>query len=259
MTLVRLIHWHDAEREERAERVRDAGFECDASAFGPRYGEEVRKEPPDIYLIDLSRLPSHGREAGVYLRGSQFQGHVPVVFVDGLPEKVDRVREELPDAIYCRWRQVKRALQQASRQKLAPKKRLPSDSGPYSGTPLWKKLGLKPGGSLALAGAPEGLAERCFADLPADCTLRSRAAGKPNVVVWFVRSQAQFRRELASKRRFARGGGLWVAWPKKASEIQTDLARDFIRRALLDDGLVDIKVCAVDQTWSGMRFAFPRS
>ncbi len=83
MTKVRLIHWKAEEAEERAARVRAAGFDCDASPFGPRYGEEVRKAPPDIYLIDLSRLPSHGREAGTYLRDSKYQGHVPVVFVEG--------------------------------------------------------------------------------------------------------------------------------------------------------------------------------
>lgn len=154
MTRVRLIHWKAEESDERAARVRAAGFICDASPFGPRYGEEVRKTPPDIYLIDLSRLPSHGREAGAYLRGSKYQGHVPVVFVDGAPEKVAKVRALLPDAIYCSWRGLKGALSKASKQKLTPKKAPPSNSGPYSSTPLWKKLGLKPGGTLALSGAP---------------------------------------------------------------------------------------------------------
>lgn len=259
MTKVRLIHWKAEEAEERAERVRDAGFECDASPFGPRYGEEVRKEPPDIYLIDLSRLPSHGREAGAYLRGSRFQGHVPVVFVDGLTEKVDRVRELLPDAIYCRWRGIRGALRRAARQKLTPLKKPPSQSGPCSGTPLWKKLGLKPGGTLALSGAPAGLAESSFGELPDEIRLMRRAVGKPDIVLWFVRSQAQIRREKAKKRAFAEGAGLWVAWPKLSSGVETDLNRDFIRGLLLADGLVDIKVCAIDDTWSGMRFAFRRS
>jgi hypothetical protein len=112
---------------------------------------------------------------------------------------------------------------------------------------------------LALSGAPAGLASACLSDLPPACNLREHARGKPDVVLWFVRSQAQLRGELAKKRHFAQGAGLWVAWPKQASEVATDLNRDFIRRLLLDDGLVDIKVCAVDKTWSGMRFAFPRS
>ena len=259
MTKVRLIHWKAEEAEERAARVRAAGFPCDATPFGPRYGEEIRKTPPGIYLIDLSRLPSHGREAGAYLRGSKYQGHVPVVFVDGAPEKVAKVRELLPDAIYCSWRGIKAALTKASKQKLEPKKAPASSSGPYSSTPLWKKLGLKPGGTLALSGAPKGLAQAIFSDLPEGCTLRERASGSPDVVLWFVQSLAQLRRELPRKRQFAQSGGLWVAWPKQASEVCTDLNRDFIRKLLLDDGLVDIKVCAVDKTWSGMRYAFPRS
>jgi hypothetical protein len=259
MTKVRLIHWKAEEVEERAARVRAAGFPCDASPFGPRYGEELRKTPPGIYLIDLSRLPSHGREAGAYLRSSRAQGHVPVVFVDGAPEKITTVRKLLPDAIYCSWRGIKGALTKASKQRLAPKKAPPSSSGPYSSTPLWKKLGLKPGGTLALSGAPKELAETSFSDLPVGCTIRVRASGSPNVVLWFVRSRAQLRRQLPKKRKFAQSAGLWVAWPKQASEVATDLNRDFIRRLLLDDGLVDIKVCAIDATWSGMRYAFPRS
>ena len=85
-----------------------------------------------------------------------------------------------------------------------------------------------------------------------------RFSCKPDVVLWFVQNRAQFQREYPKKRRFAEGAGLWVAWPKKSSALAQDLDRDFIRKFLLDDGLVDIKVCAVDQDWSGMRFAFRR-
>jgi len=79
------------------------------------------------------------------------------------------------------------------------------------------------------------------------------------VLLWFVGSSAELKKGLAAKRRFAAGAGLWVAWPKQDSGVATDLNRDSIRNLLLADGLVDIKVCAVDSTWSGIRFAFRKS
>lgn len=254
---VRLIHWKAEEAEVRAERVRAAGHEVDARPFGPQYGKEIRKPPPDVYLIDLSRLPSHGREAGAYLRGSKQQGHVPVVFVDGAPDKVARVREELPDAIYCGWRGIRGALKKAARQKLAPRKRA-ATSGPYSTTPLWKKLGARPGAPIALLGAPDGV-DAAFAELPPGTELRRRASTSCSAVVWFVRSRAELQRGLARRRKWASGRAFWVSWPKKSAGIPSDLDRDWIRNRLLAEGLVDIKVCALDQEWSAMRYAERRS
>jgi hypothetical protein len=127
----------------------------------------------------------------------------------------------------------------------------------YSGTPLVKKLGIKPGATVALIDAPAGFT-RLLVDLPANVRLSRRAAGTPDLAVWFVTS----RRDLA-KRIVAIGNlldaGLWIAWPKKASGMKTDLTEGVVRDLGLAHGLVDHKVCAIDDTWSGLRFARRRA
>jgi hypothetical protein len=129
----------------------------------------------------------------------------------------------------------------------------------YSGTPLVRKLGIKPGGTVALVAAPPGF-HRELVGLPADVRLVTRAAGTPDLVLWFVRT----REDLDGRAgriggRIVPGAGLWIAWPKKASGVQTDVTEDAVRRAGLAHGLVDYKVCAINETWSGLKFARRRS
>ena len=124
----------------------------------------------------------------------------------------------------------------------------------YSGTPLAKKLGIKSGARVALLHAPDDF-EHTLAPLPEDVVLRRNARGPLDVILLFVTRQT----ELA--RRFQRltmllesDGGLWIAWPKRASRVVTDLHFEPVQRIGLDAGLVDNKVCAIDDTWSGLRF-----
>jgi hypothetical protein len=116
-------------------------------------------------------------------------------------------------------------------------------SAGYSGTPLWKKLGITEGSELALLGAPDGFA---IDDLPDGVTVRRQARGRVDVIVSFHTRRADLaRRAPALLKALAVDGGLWVAWPKRASGVPTDI--------LLPTGMVDNKVCAIDQTWSGLR------
>jgi hypothetical protein len=123
----------------------------------------------------------------------------------------------------------------------------------YSGTPLPKKLGIKEGARVAFVRAPEGLRDN-LGDLPAGVTVKTRASGPLDVIVFFVTRRGDL------ERRFERlaaamdpAAGLWIAWPKRASGIQTDLTEDVAREVGLAHGLVDNKVCAIDDTWSGLR------
>ena len=123
----------------------------------------------------------------------------------------------------------------------------------YSGTPLVKKLGIKPASTLALVSAPDGFSKE-LVGLPADVRIVTRAAGTPDLGIWFVRS----RRDLDARIRpiGARlGGALWIAWPKKASGVVTDITENAVRDAGLAHGLVDYKVCAITDVWSGLKFA----
>lgn len=126
----------------------------------------------------------------------------------------------------------------------------------YSGTPLAKKLGIKPGSRVALVGMPRGF-EGTLAGLAADASVARgvRRAGSIDVIVWQPGDAAALRagfNGLAD--RLTAAGGLWVVWPKKASGIATDLSDGVVRAAGLDGGLVDNKVCAVSETLSGLRF-----
>ena len=124
----------------------------------------------------------------------------------------------------------------------------------YSGTPLPRKLGIKGESRVALVNAPQGF-ESTLGPLPDGATVQSRLRPGLDVIVCFTTS----RRELA--RRFERlahsldpAGGLWIAWPKKSSGVETDLDQSVVMEIGLATPLVDNKVCAIDETWSGLRF-----
>lgn len=129
----------------------------------------------------------------------------------------------------------------------------------YSGTPLLSKLGVREGSRMALIKAPADFAERLPA-LPDGASVNQRRRGEADVILLFVMSESDLKSiGVVMKRMPAHGGMLWVAWPKKASRIVTDLSEDIVRGAGLSVGLVDTKVCAIDDTWSGLRFSRRRT
>ena len=126
----------------------------------------------------------------------------------------------------------------------------------YSGTPLAKKLGIKPGARVALVDAPDG-AEALLDPLPDGVSLRRQARAPLDVILFFATERRVVeRRFLELGRRLEPDGSLWLSWPKKASKVQTDITEDVLREVILPSGLVDTKVCAVDETWSGLRFVW---
>ena len=127
----------------------------------------------------------------------------------------------------------------------------------YSGTPLVKKLGIAAETTVALIGAPRGFRDQ-LVDLPASVRLTTRLAGAPAIVIWFVSSRRELEGRMAAVAA-GMGPGLWVSWPKKASGVRTDITEDVVRAAGLAHGLVDYKVCAVNEIWSGLKFARRKS
>lgn len=124
----------------------------------------------------------------------------------------------------------------------------------YSGTPLATKLGIKAGHAVAVLGAPDGFGEVLAETLPQPVTLRTRASGTADVIVTFHVRRAQLEGRVdALLRLLDVDGGLWIAWPKRASGVSTDITEDTVRAVFLPLGLVDNKVCAIDDTWSGLR------
>jgi hypothetical protein len=126
----------------------------------------------------------------------------------------------------------------------------------YSGTPLVRKLGIKPGARLALISAPDGF-DGTLGELPVGVAVRRAARGPLDVIVAFFIDRSRLERRLTALRTALEpAGGLWIAWPKRASGVATDLTEDVVRELGLAAGLVDNKVCAIDALWSGLRLVY---
>lgn len=127
----------------------------------------------------------------------------------------------------------------------------------YSGTPLAQKLGFKEGFRAALVNPPNNF-EKELGTLPANVEIFVENLRKPlDLVVLFTDSQRNLKREFPRlSRKLANNGMLWISWPKKSSGVATDLSENIIRKIGLDAGLVDVKVCAVNDIWSGLKFVY---
>jgi len=112
------------------------------------------------------------------------------------------------------------------------------------------------GHAVAFSAAPDGFADT-LGPLPGGVTVKSRAIGPLDVIVSFTRRRSALERRFeALKRALVANGGLWIAWPKRASGVATDLTEDVVREIAPAGGLVDNKVCAIDETWSGLRLVY---
>jgi hypothetical protein len=126
----------------------------------------------------------------------------------------------------------------------------------YSGTPLVKKLGIKEGSRVALVNAPADF-QVTLGELPDDVQLLKSTTKSLDLVLLFVISERMLLRDFAKlAARLVSNGMIWIAWPKKSSGVATDLTFERVQRIGLDAGLVDVKICAIDDTWSGLKFVY---
>jgi hypothetical protein len=124
----------------------------------------------------------------------------------------------------------------------------------YSGTPLAKKLGLTPGMRLGLDNPPPEFVGLALLPVPDGISMHTHLRGNMDMVIGFYDSRAEFERRLPiARRRIPDDGVLWIAWPKQTSRVPTDMTEDVIREVALPTGLVDTKVCAIDEVWSGLK------
>jgi hypothetical protein len=176
------------------------------------------------------------------------------VLIEGAAPSVEAIKTLLPDAFYCRWSEAPRALDEA----LAAPRRdpaVPDTMAPFAGTPLRRKLGIEANTTLALLGAPDRFEER-LGEVPSGVRIKRRSVGKANLAVLFVPRRRHLEKRLPLVDAMLRqGGGLWVAWPKRGSEIRSDLSPAVVREVLAASGWVDYKVAAIDPMWSGLKFA----
>jgi CheY-like chemotaxis protein len=254
MKRVRLIHWNVDEARGRRDRLTAEGYEVE---WEPRPGPDLFKrltaDPPGAVVIDLSRLPSGGRDLALEVRHRRSTRHVPLVFVEGTAEKVERVRTLLPDAVFTTWSDIGPALRQAiAKPPLDPVVPASRMAG-YATVSLSRKLGIAEGTVVSLVDAPEGFAAQ-LGQLPQSVVLRDGLRGRSDLVIWFARSQRAMRRRMDQIALRAVGSPVWIAWPKKSSGVKSDLTQQVVRRTAEAAGLVDYKIIAIDSTWSGLLF-----
>lgn len=251
---IRLIHWNADEARARAAVLRPAGYVVDANPLSDSTSlREVGTRPPDAIVIDLSRLPSHGRDVALGFRSYKATRRVPIVFVEGETEKVAKIKTLLPDATFTTWARIRTDLKSAIAHPPADPVVPASNLAGYSGTPLPKKLGIRPGCVVALVGAPADF-ERSLGALPAGATLRRPGRGARDLTIWFTASRKNLESNIARMTITIGRTPMWIVWPKRASGMKTDLTQQHVRETGLAAGLVDYKVCAVDATWSGLLF-----
>jgi hypothetical protein len=252
MLRLRLIHWKAAEADRYLALLTEAGHHVEYSPeFSPKLMREWRAEPPDAFVIDLSRLPSHGREIAIALRQSKATRAVPLIFCQGEPEKIAKTREILPDAVYCSLSRLKSTLRRLP--KIAGMPLVPAAMmDRYAGRSAAQKLGVNADGKVCLLGAPRDitavLGEVSFVESPTEAAVTLLFATEPQAM----------QRELSKLRSLAARTKLWVCW-KKGKSGEDGLGENLVRETGLALGLVDYKVCSINEVWSGLLFAAPKN
>jgi hypothetical protein len=160
-----------------------------------------------------------------------------------------RIRTLLPDALTSSWDGIGGELRKAIKSPPAGARQL-SVFDAYAGTPLWKKLGIKPAGRIVAVNGPSDLGA-ILAELPEDAVVKS--SGPRDLTLWFVKSRTEVDAKIRSMARFAAAGGLWIIW-RKGEKHEESASQPAVRRAGLACGLVDFKIASIDTTWSGLRF-----
>lgn len=251
MPVVRVIHWKAAEANPLLDACRGAGLQVEyLEGDGGAICRAIRAKPPDVVAIDLSRLPSHGREVAVWLRNTKPTRHLPIVFVGGEESKVATVRALLPDATYCELPRVAAAMKKlakpgAHRTPVVP----PQMMERYREKSAAEKLGIEVGGKVAIVDAPREFPDLLGA-LPDSVEFQEEPAP---LTLWFLHGREGLMDSLRDMRAIAAKTKLWLVWRKGSSGA--GLTQNAIREATGEVGLVDYKICAVDGRWSAMLFA----
>lgn len=256
---VRLVHWNAAESKERVAWLEREGLivECDIPTT-PDVLRRMAEHPPDAVVVDLTRVPSAGRDVGLAVRQRKGTRHVPLIFVEGDTEKVEKIRKLLPDAAYTDWKKISGALKTAIVRPPASPVLPRSSMAGYEGAPLAKKLGIREKSVIALAGAPANVGE-ILGPLPQGARLQKKAVGACDLLLWFTRSRADMTRRIDTVLKRAGDARLWIIWPKQTASTAGDLTQAEVRRQGLAAGWVDFKICSIDETWSGLQFVRRRA
>jgi hypothetical protein len=246
--IVRVFHQRASEAQPLLRLLRGAGYRVlyDATP-GSKTVREIKEEGTSAIVIDLSRLPSHGRNIGSWVRGSKGIRHIPLIFVGGDPAKVVAIREEIPDAAYTSIKKLPAALKRAKapREPVIPRQMMESVAGRTNA----QKLGILENARVALIDPPRDY-ERVIGAMPEGATCVENPPA--SVALWFAHDPGELEAALPRYRALAAKSKLWIVWPKGRRD---GFNGDFVRARALKVGLVDYKICSLNESWSAMLFA----
>lgn len=256
--LIRLVSWNRELADSHAAALARAGFSVNPEPLvTSRLAGQFKDNPPAAIVIDLDRLPSHGMAVGLFLRGAKSTRHMPLVFAGGADEKIARVRQRLPDAVYTSWEKAAKSLKPAiAAAPIAPI--VPERHNFYEPTALAQKLGIKAEMNCVLIAPPDGF-EDSLDGLPEGFEFQRKISQDTALFIWWVRNRAELEHAadvLGARLRI--GSHVWFVYPKKSGEAAADCNMYDVRAACLACGLVDFKICAFDKNWTGMKFARKR-
>jgi hypothetical protein len=256
MARIRVLHWKESEAQPLLHALRASGHQVDyQEKLQPGLMAAIRTAGTDAIVIDLSRLPAQGREIAVACRGSKSIRHIPIVFVAGDPEKVQKIRDLMPDASYTTLARVAAAVKRSIAAPPATPVVPPQMMERMTGRPTAQKMGIVEGSRVALIDPPPDYT-RVLGELPKDVALEEDPEANAPVTLWFVRDPEEYIRALPRKRNLAGKSRLWVVWPKRQRQ---GINQTVIRETALNLGLVDYKICSVNEVWTAMAFAVKKS
>jgi CheY-like chemotaxis protein len=257
MARIRLLHWKASEAGKYLIALAAAGhtvqYDQDVDSASLR---EWRTQPSQAFVIDLSRLPARGREIAIALRQSPATRRVPLVFCDGAPEKIEGTRALLPDAVYCEFSKLRGALRQAlSAPPVEPAVPMAMMQR-YAARTTAQKLGIEEACRVSVIDPPRDYLT-VLGDLPAGVEFMEDERSPAAVLLCFVHDLPSLQVRMSELRSQAGAGKLWFCW-RKGKAATGGVSDSSIRATGVSLGLVDYKVCSLNDVWSGMLFALKR-
>ena len=259
MPRVRLLHWKASEAARHIDLLRQAGYKIDyEERFRPALMTAWRESPPDAFVIDLSRLPSHGREIAIALRQSPRTRCVPIVFCGGDEEKVNAIRNTLPDASYSTAEKLRSTLRKALGNRLPNPVKPVQMMDRYTSRTTAQKLGIRESCAVRLVDPPRNVMQ-VLGPLPSKIEMLDEDSTETAAVtLCFLHEPHLLQPAISRVRPLASTSKLWILWRKGGSAARGDITEARLRNTAIVLGLVDYKICSVNDVWSAMLFALKR-
>ena len=216
----------------------------------------LREGPPRAVIIDLSRAPARGRDVALMIRQSPRTRPIPILFVGGAEPKKRAIQEQVPDAIFLSWEEVKDALEAVLRGQLRVAPEAHTLFEVYRGRSLGQKLAIKESERISVIDPPLDF-HRSLGELPPGLVWINGLDESADLVLLFVKQLEELRACLDTILKLDFTPRLWICWPKKKSPIRSELSAPVIQDQARSRGLSEYKVCSIDEIWTGKLFRLP--